>query len=205
VSRLIDISPPVSSELEGWPGDTRYQVVPRWTQANGDSVTVARLTLSGHLGAHADAPLHFDPAGSDAAALPLEAFIGPARVIQCPGIDSIGPPEALWATGAERALFRVVAEGEASGFPARFAPLTPEGARTLVRLGVRLFGTDAPSVDPVDSRTLDAHRLLAAGGIAILEGLALAGVEAGEYELIAPPLRWRGADASPVRAVLRAR
>lgn len=139
-----------------------------------------------------------------ATAPPLEAFVGPARVIQCPGIDAIGPGEALWAAGTERALFRVLPPDAGAG-PARYAALTPDGARTLVRLGVRLFGTDAPSVDPVDSTTLEARRLLDAGGVAILEGLALALADAGEYELIALPPARPGADASPVRAVLRVR
>lgn len=205
MSRLIDITPETSPALEGWPGDTRFAIERRWSQAGGDSCTVSRVVMSTHLGAHADAPLHFDPAGADASALPLEAYIGSARVIQCPGIAALDHAEALWAAGAERALYRVLPEGAGEGFAGRFAALTPEGARTLVRLGVRLFGTDAPSVDPVDSKTLDAHRALREGGIAILEGLNLAGVSPGEYELLAPPLKWRGADASPVRAVLRIR
>ncbi len=201
--RLIDISPVVSPALEGWPGDTRFELRPRWSQAAGDSCTVARVTLSAHLGAHADAPLHYRAGGEDAAALALEPYLGPARVIHCPGAAAIGPDEAGRAEGAERALFRVLPEGAEVGFPARCPPLTAAGARTLAGLGVRLYGTDAPSVDAVDSRTLDAHHALRAAGIAILEGLALAGVPAGDYELIALPLPWRGADAAPVRAVLR--
>ena len=102
-------------------------------------------------------------------------------------------------------LYRVLPEGEGGRFPGGFAALTVEGARTLVGFGLKLFGTDAPSVDPVDSRTLDAHHALDQGGVAILEGLALAGVPAGEYELIALPLKWQDVDAAPVRAVLRAR
>jgi arylformamidase len=201
--RLIDITPVVSPDLEGWPGDTRFHVEARWSQVRGDSCTVSRVTLSSHLGAHADAPLHFAPGGDDAAAMPLDRYIGPARVIQIPGHAAIGPDEALWAAGAERVLYRVLGADAGAGFPGAFAALTPAGAKTLVRLGVRLFGTDAPSVDPVDSRTLEAHHVLHAGGVAILEGLALADVSAGDYELIALPLRWRGVDAAPVRAVLR--
>ena len=203
--RLIDITPTVSPALEGWPGDTRFDAVHRWAQARGDSCTVSRVTLSTHLGAHADAPLHYATAGADAAALPLEPYVGAARVVQCPGLPSIGPEEALWAAGAERVLFRVLPEGAGPRFPEAFAALTPEGARALVRLGVRLFGTDAPSVDPVDSRTLDAHHALDQGGVAILEGLELAAIPAGEYELMALPLKWQGVDAAPVRAVLRIR
>lgn len=203
--RLIDITPEVSPDLEGWPGDTRFRVEPRWSRAAGDTCNVSRVTLSSHLGAHADAPLHYAHGGADAAAMALDAYLGPARVIQIPGHAAIGREEALWAAGAERVLYRVLADGAEAGFPGTFAALTADGARTLVRLGVRLFGTDAPSVDPVDSRTLEAHHVLHAGGIAILEGLALAEVSAGDYELIALPLKWRGVDAAPVRAVLRAR
>ncbi|MBI5710371.1 MAG: cyclase family protein [Candidatus Eisenbacteria bacterium] len=201
--RLIDITPAVSPALEGWPGDTRFDVSPRWSLAAGDSCTVSRVTLSSHAGAHADAPLHFAPDGEDAAALSLEPYMGPARVVQCPDVAEIGHAEALWAAGAERVLYRVLPPGAETGFPRAFPALTVEGARTLARLGVRLFGTDAPSVDAVDSKTLDAHHALRAGGVAILEGLALAEVPAGEYELIALPLKWRGVDAAPVRAVLR--
>ena len=203
--RLIDITPAVSPALEGWPGDTRFAAVPRWSQAQGDSCTVARVTLSSHLGAHADAPLHYRAGGADAAALPLERYLGPVRVVQCPGSRAIGPAEAERAAGAERVLYRVLPEGGERAFPGAFAALTPAGARTLVGFGLKLFGTDAPSVDPVDSKTLDAHHALDRGGVAILEGLALAGVPAGEYELIALPLKWQDVDAAPVRAVLRAR
>jgi arylformamidase len=203
--RLIDITPAVSPALEGWPGDTRFEAVPRWSQARGDSCTVARVTLSTHLGAHADAPRHYRRDGADAAALPLERYAGPARVIQCPGIKAIGPREAALAAGAERALYRVLPEGTGPGWTSAFAALTLEGARALVAFGLKLFGTDAPSIDPADSQTLEAHHALDRGGVAILEGLALAGVPAGEYDLIAFPLKWLDVDAAPVRAVLRVR
>lgn len=200
--RLIDITPEVSPALEGWPGDTRFEAVPRWSQARGDSCTVARVTLSTHLGAHADAPRHYRSNGADAASLPLESYTGPARVIQCPGLAAIGPREAALAAGAERALYRVLPDGAGPGWTGAFAALTPEGARALVGLGLRLFGTDAPSVDPADSRTLAAHHALDRGGVAILEGLSLAAVPAGEYDLIALPLKWKDVDAAPVRAAL---
>ena len=205
MSRLLDISPLVSPALEGWPGDTRFSLSRRWSQEAGDSCTVSRVTLSTHLGAHADAPLHFRRGAADAAELPLEPFLGPARVLQCAGVAALDEVVVERAAGAERALFRVLPAGAGEAFPGRIAALTPGGARRLVALGLTLFGTDAPSVDPLDSRALEAHHLLADGGVAILEGLALAPVPEGEYELVALPLRWRGADGSPVRAVLRAR
>src|SRR5207237_9527149 len=98
---------------------------------------------------------------------------------------------------------RVAPGARRADFPQDFAARTADGARAVVRLGIRLFGTDAPSIDPFASRTLEAHHILHAGGVAILEGLRLAEVEAGDYELIALPLRWQGVDAAPGRAVLR--
>jgi arylformamidase len=75
-------------------------------------------------------------------------------------------------------------------------------ARRLVQGGVRLVGSDAPSMDEVDSKSLDSHRELVDAGVAILENLVLSEVPAGVYTLIALPLKLSEADASPVRAVL---
>jgi arylformamidase len=81
--------------------------------------------------------------------------------------------------------------------------LSPEAAERLAEHGVQLVGLDSPSMDPFTSKTLDAHKALWRGQVAILEGLDLDRVPEGEYELIALPLRLAGAGASPVRAVLR--
>ena len=54
-----------------------------------------------------------------------------------------------------------------------------------------------------DSKTLDAHHAVRANRMAILEGVVLDDVPAGDYELIALPLKLAGMDASPVRAILR--
>jgi arylformamidase len=81
-----------------------------------------------------------------------------------------------------------------------FAPATLE---LLAAHGVRLVGLDTPSLDPEQSKTLDSHQVVRRRGMAVLEGLVLDHVPAGDYELIALPLKWQGLDASPVRAVLR--
>ncbi|MFN2383587.1 MAG: cyclase family protein, partial [Gemmatimonadota bacterium] len=104
--------------------------------------------------------------------------------------------------GATRLLVRTGCDWR-GGFPPAFRGLAPDAAAWCVAERLVLVGTDAPSVDPFDSTSLAAHRVLMAGGIAVLESLALEGVEAGPYELVALPLRLLGADASPVRAVLR--
>jgi arylformamidase len=101
-----------------------------------------------------------------------------------------------------RVLFRTRERFVPGEFPTVFAAISPALAEALGRRGAPLVGTDAPSVDPFDSKTLDAHRILARNRVAILENLVLDNVRPGGYTLVALPLRLREADSSPVRAVL---
>jgi arylformamidase len=174
---------------------------------------VGEISGTTHAGTHADAPVHIDPAGAGVDELPLGTFAGLATLIDVADGDGLidggeiaSVVEAL-TVGAtphppQRLLLRTGCDWSA-GFPARFRALGPGATAWCARAGLALVGTDAPSVDPLESETLDAHRALIAAGVAIVEGLALAGIEPGRYEFVAFPLRWVGADASPVRAALR--
>ena len=172
-------------------------------QTKGDPVTVGSVTMSLHTGTHADAPLHFLRDGAGIADVALDVFIGEALVIDCIDankIETTHMPET--ASDIPRLLFKTY-KTQPECFENDFAYFTPEAATALARLGVKLVGIDTPSVDPFDSKTLEAHKILAEAGIAILENLCLADVSAGRYELIALPLKLDGMDASPVRAILR--
>ena len=202
--RLYDISQPISSAIANWPGDQPYRL--EWTlrQDRGDSVNVAALTMSVHTGTHVDAGHHVLSSGQRAGDLPLERFLGPAVVVDALGLDRLDERvlDRFDIAQAERVLFHTRERALASEFPREFLSPTPELARRLVDAGVKLVGTDAPSVDPQDSKTLDTHRVLIEGGVAILENLALSGVRPGRYTLVALPLKLTEADGSPVRAVL---
>lgn len=212
MARLYDITPPVGPGVPVWPGDTPYRAELSWAIARGDSVNVSALTTTPHLGAHADAPFHVADGGAAIADLPLEPFLGPCRVVEVPpeprvlpehlaGVELGDPPRLLLKTGSAP---RPAPGGDSpTPFPERFTALSPELAHALGEAGALLVGLDTPSVDPFDSKDLPAHHALVAGGVANLEGLLLADVPPGLYELIALPLRLVGLDASPVRAVLR--
>ena len=204
--RLHDISQPLRPALPVWPGDTAFDLEPVWTHGPGCPVAVSRLTLSTHSGAHADAPLHYDPAGAAMAEVSLGAYLGPARVIHRVGHRGALLPcdiEAALGPGVERLLVRTFAAFPSDAWVSDFATFAPETIALLAAHGVVLIGTDAPSLDPETSKTLDAHHAVRDAGLAILEGLVLDDVPEGDYELIALPLKLVGADASPVRAVLR--
>lgn len=207
MSRIIDISPAIGPGAEVWPGDAPLVWESVASRAGGDVVNLGRLSLSPHTGAHVDAPLHLEDGAPDAAALPLQVFWGPARVVDWPPgtrLDAAALGRLAWG-GVERALFRTRRAGETLSYATGYAAFTPDGAAYLAARGLRLVGVDTPSVDPFDSPDLPAHRAFLAARMAVLECLELAEAPAGDYELAALPLKLVGADASPVRAVLRAR
>lgn len=199
---LIDISEDLSPATAVWPGDQPVEW--SWTTRleEGSSVNLGSICLSTHAGTHVDAPLHVQNDGETTDALPLKAFVGPVEVKEVNGASAIEPKHLseLWA---ERVLFKTASYPRAdSEWPASITPLTSEAVSVLDQHRVVLMGTDAPSVDPLNSTNLPAHHALTKAGIVNLEGLSLSGVESGLYSLLALPLNIQGADAAPVRAVL---
>lgn len=203
--RLWDISPPISPATPAFPGDTAYSQ--RWSAEIGPGcpVNLSAITMSPHLGAHADAPLHYRRDAAAIGVVALGPFLGRCRVIHA--IDK-GPLitkahlEHARANLPPRVLVRTCVKAPTE-WSARFSAFAPETIGWLASLGVQLVGIDAQSVDPADSKTLDSHMQLLAHDMRVLENLVLDDVEAGDYELIALPLKLTEACASPVRAVLR--
>jgi arylformamidase len=204
--QLWDISPPVAADSPVFPGDTPF--ARRWQARIGPgcAVNVSMLTLSPHTGAHADAPLHYDNAGAAIGELPLEPYLGHCRVIHAIGRVPLVQPAHLahaLASLPPRVLVRTYARMPQSHFDDVLPALAPETIEQLADAGVVLVGIDSASIDPADSKTLDAHQVLRRRGLRVLENLLLDEVPEGDYELIALPLRLTTACASPVRAVLR--
>ncbi|KQP05077.1 arylformamidase [Pseudorhodoferax sp. Leaf265] len=204
--RLWDISPPVHAGTPVFPGDTPYRQ--RWAASIGPGcpVNVGELMLSPHVGAHADAPLHYDPDGAAIGAVDLAPYLGPCRVVHAIACG----PLVQWAHLAHaleglppRLLVRTYATMPQDRWDPQLAAYAPETVERLAALGVRLIGIDTASIDPADSKTLDSHQTIRRHGMRVLENLVLDDVPEGDYELIALPLKLTTADASPVRAVLR--
>ena len=203
---LIDISPLVDASIGVWPGDMPYTHVRSADIANGSNITLSEIRTTVHVGAHADAPNHYIAGGEDIAARKLEYYVGRCVVIDVEGVGArrIVPDDVkAKRINAPRVLFRTMTFRDPRRWNNDFASLSPELVDFLHERGVMLAGIDTPSVDPFESKDLEAHHALARHDMANLEGLVLDGVAEGEYELIALPLRLRDADASPVRAVLR--
>ena len=202
---IIDISPLISDRLAVWPGDTPLRRDILCDISKGANIDLSTIHSTVHLGAHADAPRHYHPSGRTMEAAPLHAYIGPCVVVSVPRVPLILPIHCEQAikVGAKRILFKTGSYPDADKFNEDFTAFHADAVAAMGAAGVILIGIDTPSVDPFHSKDLPAHQKLFAHSMANLEGLVLDHVDAGTYELIALPLKLKGFDASPVRAVLR--
>ncbi len=219
-STLYDISPRLSSATAVFPGDTGLEREIVLDLERGDTVTLSTLRSTCHLGAHVDAPLHYDRRGQAIGERALDPFLGPCRVIRVKvprgglvteamfrsalkGDVPGGHPGEDGRPDVERVLLGTDTYPDPQEFNTDFAALAPDLVDWLAECGVRLVGIDTPSIDPAESGDLPAHQAVSRNDMNILEGIVLDGVPAGRYELIALPLRLMYFDGSPVRAVLR--
>ena len=206
MKRIWDISSPLHPGSPVFPGDTAYRQHWTATMAPGCPVNVSVLTLSPHVGSHADAPLHYDAKGEPVGALDLLPYLGPCRVIHAIGCGALIEWRHLAHALQDlppRVLVRTYERMPVDRWDPALTAFSPETLERLADLGVLLVGIDTASIDPADSKTLPSHQLIRQRGLRVLENLVLDAVAEGDYELIALPLKLMLADASPVRAILR--
>jgi arylformamidase len=204
--KIWDISQVLRPGMPLWPGEPEVELRRMATISAVCPVNVGAIAFPLHAGTHADAPLHYADDGLACANCDLTAYIGRCVVVDVR--HARGRVEAVdvdWSAlaGAVRVLFRTYERFPSDEWDSTFTAIAPDVIARLRAAGVRLIGTDAASLDPEQSKTIDAHHEILAGDMRILEGLVLDAVPSGVYELIALPLKISGADASPVRAILR--
>lgn len=204
---IYDISEPIATDTAVFPGDNPFTSESVMQMADGASCNVSTIRMSVHCGTHADAPTHYVEGAEDVSELDLSVYLGPCRLLDVTGIGSpsLVDPACLAGKldGVERVVLRTKSTHDHTAFDPAFTALGPAAAQVLVDAGLRLVGIDVPSMDHATCRDLGAHHVLRSGRLGLLENLDLSGVPPGDYELIALPLKIVGADASPVRAVLR--
>jgi len=209
---LIDASVPLRPGTPEWPGDTPFAC--GWTArlSSGATVNLSSLTMSPHVGTHADAPLHVRDGWPPSDALPPAAFVGRAVLVDVSdcegeiGLDMLvarAARQRVALDGAARLLLRTGRTIAAGVFPGGWPWLAPACVRALAAGGLVLLGVDAPSVDGRESKALETHHALFGAGAYNLENLDLRQAMPGCYELLGAPLRLDGLDAAPARVLLR--
>ena len=207
MSRIYDISVPVSNATVVYPGNPEVRIEPAAQISRGASSNLSRISFGSHTGTHVDAPRHFFDAGSTIDRLPLNALVGPARVIAF-GEDVMSVTAAHLhredLQNVERVLIRTRNSAflKDRQFHSDYTYVAPDAAEFLAALGVKLVGVDYLSIEQFRSGHHKTHRTLLERGIIIVEGLDLSEIAPGDYTLSCLPLRLEGLDGAPARAVL---
>ncbi len=204
--RYYDVTVPISEEIPVWPGDPKVRLE-RSRYVDGENVVhTMRMGLGNHTGTHVDAPRHMLDHGMTLDQIPIDRWLGPARVvaIDAPGIGA-RELESVDLEGIEKVLLKTRNAGKLheSEFDTDFVGLEPDGAKLLVERGVRLVGIDYLGIESYASTDFATHHTLLGAGVLIIEGLDLARVPPGDYELLCLPLLLEGGDGAPARVVLR--
>ena len=211
--RIWDISRTLSNELAEWPGDEPFHFQLTKTIAEGQSVNLGTIEMSVHNGTHADARFHFDTKGESIEKAPLEIYLGRAVVVDLTEAFSQSKekhlitiedfqPHSEEIAETSRVLVKTGRWSNSAVFPSQIPVIAADVPAWLQKNGVKLLGLDLPSVDEIDSKSLQNHHALAAAGVAIVESLDLSGAGAGIYDFAALPLKIAGGDGAPMRAVL---
>ena len=211
--KLWDISRTLSNDLAEWPGDEPCRFRLTREKTKGESVNLGAISISVHNGTHADARFHFDTNGESIEKAPLETYLGRATVVDLGQafldtkekrlitIEDLRPSaEAIASTS--RLLVKTGQWNDSTIFPDKIPVIAADVPAWLQKNGVKLLGLDLPSVDEIDSKSLQNHHALAHAGIAIIESLDLSNVASGIYHLAALPLKIAGGDGAPIRAIL---
>ncbi len=207
MGKVIDVSMEIFSGMLVWQGDDGVDLRPVEKIEEGAHANVSRIRCSVHTGTHVDAPLHFIPGGKTIEQLPLDVLTGPAWVAEFPAIqriraeelDNAGIPE-----GTKRLLLKTrnsqILE-TLTVFREDYAGLEESGAKWILSKGIRLVGNDFLSVATRD-QTGPVHRLLLSAEVILVEGLLLGKVPAGACRFYCLPLKLRGSDGAPARAMV---
>jgi arylformamidase len=204
----IDVSVPLRNGMVHWPGDAAVNIAKVEDMENGDSHNLSRLAFSSHTGTHIDAPRHFIKEGISIDKIPLETFIGRARVIEIADSRTVTPAELerYNIKKGERILLKTKNSDlcwQSGSFCEDYVYITNEAACYLAQRKPTLVGVDYLSVGGYQKDGSEVHRTILEAGICIVEGLNLACVEAGYYEFSCLPLRLENGDGAPARAVLK--
>jgi len=206
--KIYDISADVSAGMHRYPGDPRFRSKAWRSLEKGDPYALQKITLGNHTGTHVDAPAHFVKDGATITEIPLEVLNGRARVIEIRDKKTVDLPELQQVVLVDdfRVLFKTknsLLWGSRKQFVRNHIYMTQTAAHFLSENGVKLVGFDYLSIDRYGDDTFPVHKTLLQNGIILLEGLNLAEVDEGEYDLVCLPLRLKGMDAAPARAILK--
>lgn len=204
--KWIDVGTVLSPGIPVWPGDPAFQIK-RLNTIEKDGFNLSYASMSLHTGTHIDAPAHYIDGGATVDQIAPERLAGPAKVFEAPGkIITAQTLQNLDISKGDRVILKT--DNSTIDWPSRpfmkeYAHLDESAAHFLVQKQVNLVGIDYLSIGSFEGGE-ETHRILLGANIIVVEGLRLANVEPGLYDMICMPLKV-AADGAPTRALLKKR
>lgn len=208
MTKIYDVSVPIRDGGLTYPGNPEIHISLQQSVALGAGANVSNVSFGSHTGTHVDAERHFFDDGQGVDQIPLETLMGPAAVLEYGSeVTAVrrADLEGQDLAGVERVLLKTRNSAYLTQDPAfhkDYTYLAPDGAEYLVSLGVKLVGIDYLSIEQFHSGHHRTHLTLLGAHVVIVEGLNLADVPAGRYNLYCLPIKIAGCDGAPARAVL---
>ena len=205
---FIDVSMDIEDGMLHWPSDPEVEIDDYSDIKKGAASNNSKITCGVHTGTHMDAPRHFIDDGVGVDRFNLNTLIGQCRVIDVPvDISPISKEflEPINIKNGDRILFKTknsewINNGDRN-FHTDYVCVNPEAAKYMVEKGVMLVGVDYLSVEGYHVGH-DTHKTLLGAGVIVIEGLNLLNVSAGDYKLIALPVKIKDSNGAPARVIL---
>jgi len=206
--KIYDISVDFYPGMQIYPGDPRFRSKSVRSLENGEPFGLSKIMMSNHTGTHVDAPSHFIPGGTTITDLPLEIMNGRVRVVKIRHKEKIDVPELQQLTFMNdvRILFKTRNSQLWTShkyFSKKYIYVAADAARYLIDQGIKLIGFDYHSVERFGDELYPVHKALLQNQVVLIEGLNLAQVDEGHYEMSCLPLKLKGMDAAPARVILK--
>lgn len=209
-SPWIDVTAPLHAGTPHWPDQPDVKLERMVSMDDGAVCNVSMLHMSVHTGTHMDAPLHFVANGIGMDQMPLEATIGPCRVVEIKDKESIKVKhlKPLKLRQGERLLIKTINSKRCwndSKFYEDFVYISQDAAAYMVEHGIMTVGVDYLSVGGFFKDGIETHHHLLRACVWIIEGLNLSKVKPGKYDLLCLPLKTLNCDGAPARVLLKVR
>lgn len=201
---IIDISMGIHEGMPVYKG--RMEKQPRLSREKRmpeDSINESAIAMNLHTGTHLDTPLHMQQGGWPMEEMPLDSLLGPCTVFDLTRVEDCVTADDLKGLDIRQGDFVLLKTKNSFGLAGKenFIYIRQDAARFLTGKGIRGIGTDALGVER-DQPGHETHLAFFDSGVLILEGLDLSPAPAGNYTLLVLPLKIRGAEGAPARAVL---
>ncbi|MFC4324065.1 cyclase family protein [Litchfieldia salsa] len=199
--KIYDVSTTIQHGMAVY--ENKSEKKPTITTVTDGYISETRLDMDVHNGTHVDAPLHMIVNGEAIETLALEDLVGSSKVFDLTDIEDKITRKDLEALDIQKNDFIIFKTKNSfeEEFNFDFIFLAKEAAKYLVEKGIRGVATDALGIER-SQEGHPTHKTLFGANIIIIEGLRLKDVPAGEYFMVAAPLKLTGIEAAPARILL---